>query len=204
MRLTDDGLATADQARKRRQPAEARLMPLRDRSVWLAQHVLPHEPALRVWLRQCDVGACEANDIIHETYAAFDGAEAPRWPAAHAFQTAHSVMRRLERAGARWTGVTDASSVLPMASPSPQEAAWMGQALTGMRALIGDLPADCREVFRLRTIDGLSQRDIAARMSISESSVEKHIARALRFVMSAISRVEAPNDGRPAAKSARS
>lgn len=204
MRLADDGLATADQAGERRQPAEARSTPLRDRSVWLAQHVLPHEPALRAWLRQCNVGAHEANDIIYETYAAFDGAEAPGSPAARAFQTAQSVMRRLEPAGARWTGVAKASSVPAMASPSPQEEVRVGQALPGMRALIGDLPADCREVFRLRTIDGLSQRDIAARMSISESSVEKHIARALRFVMSAITHVEAPDEVRPAARSARS
>jgi RNA polymerase sigma factor (sigma-70 family) len=51
--------------------------------------------------------------------------------------------------------------------------------------LIAALPPDCCEVFSLRTVEGLSQRDIAVRMAIPESRVQEHIARALQALMSA-------------------
>ena len=44
---------------------------------------------------------------------------------------------------------------------------------------IGQLPAQCRRVFRLRKIDELSHKEIAAEMGISVSTVEKHIATGL-------------------------
>lgn len=44
----------------------------------------------------------------------------------------------------------------------------------------------------LRKIDGLSQREIASRMNISESTVEKHLAKALRLLMIAVSEHEHP------------
>ncbi len=51
-----------------------------------------------------------------------------------------------------------------------------------MQAL-SQLPAKCRVAFELRKFDGLSQREIALRMNLSESTVEKHLAKALRLVM---------------------
>jgi RNA polymerase sigma-70 factor (ECF subfamily) len=50
--------------------------------------------------------------------------------------------------------------------------------------LIGRLPAQCRRAFELRTFEGLSQRQIAGAMGISEKTVEKHLAKALLRVMS--------------------
>jgi DNA-directed RNA polymerase specialized sigma24 family protein len=50
--------------------------------------------------------------------------------------------------------------------------------------VIARLPAQCRRAFELRTFDGLSQREIANAMGISEKTVEKHLAKALVRVMS--------------------
>lgn len=46
--------------------------------------------------------------------------------------------------------------------------------------VVNGLPPKCREVFALRMIEGLSQYEIAGRLGISVSTVEKHLSRGLR------------------------
>ena len=40
------------------------------------------------------------------------------------------------------------------------------------------LPSQCRQVFTLRKVYGYSQKEIATRLSIPESTVEKHLTQA--------------------------
>jgi len=60
-----------------------------------------------------------------------------------------------------------------------------------LRALNG-LPPKCREVFVLRMIEGLSQREIGERLGISVSTVEKHLARGLQQCRAELARLQAP------------
>jgi RNA polymerase sigma-70 factor (ECF subfamily) len=53
-----------------------------------------------------------------------------------------------------------------------------------MRQALSRLPPKCREVFELRKFEGLSQRQVAERMGIAQSTVEKHLIKALRWMMS--------------------
>lgn len=52
------------------------------------------------------------------------------------------------------------------------------QLLEGITRLLSDLPAEIREAFLLRKIDGLSHLEIAERLRISDRTVKRHIARA--------------------------
>ena len=46
-------------------------------------------------------------------------------------------------------------------------------------AAVERLPEQCRKVFVLKKIYGLSQREIAKKLNLSESTVEKHVAKGL-------------------------
>jgi RNA polymerase sigma-70 factor (ECF subfamily) len=53
-----------------------------------------------------------------------------------------------------------------------------------LRALadaIAELPAQCRRVFTLRKVYSLSPDEIAVRLGLSVSTVEKHLVKGLRY-----------------------
>jgi RNA polymerase sigma-70 factor (ECF subfamily) len=52
--------------------------------------------------------------------------------------------------------------------------------------LIDGLPDRCREVFRMRKIDGLSQRDVAKALNIAEHTVENDVVKGLKLILGAI------------------
>jgi RNA polymerase sigma-70 factor (ECF subfamily) len=154
--------------------------------------VLPHEPALRAWLRRREVDGLETDDIIQETYAVLAAAASVEHitsPRAYAFQTAQSlILRHLRRARVvRIDAMGDIESLNPVGEdPSPERQVAARQELKRVNDLIAALPPKCREAFTLRKVTGLSQRQVAERMGISESTVEKHIGRALRTLMDAM------------------
>jgi len=53
---------------------------------------------------------------------------------------------------------------------------------------VNDLPEQCGKVFVLKKVYGLSQREIAKRLGISESTVEKHVAKGLKRIMQSYER----------------
>nr|WP_189691633.1 MULTISPECIES: sigma-70 family RNA polymerase sigma factor [Pseudomonas] len=65
-------------------------------------------------------------------------------------------------------------------SPAPSQSMQLGQRLALMQRALDELSAPCRECFLLRKIDGLSHPQIAERLGISRSLVEKHIVNAMK------------------------
>lgn len=61
----------------------------------------------------------------------------------------------------------------------PEHHASKGDELRRLLLVINQLAPKCRKVMLLRMVDGLSQKEIAARLEIAISTVEKHLARGL-------------------------
>lgn len=159
------------------------------RAIWLAQHVLPHEPGLRRWLRRRTPAGMDVDDIIQETYAKLamlaevDHIAAPK---AYVYQTALSlILQEGRRSHAKQIDKDVEIALLTTASPEPlqDQQAEAKQELARVYDAIAGLPDKCREVFVLRKVDGLSQREIAERLNLSESTVEKHIGRGIRMLI---------------------
>jgi RNA polymerase sigma factor (sigma-70 family) len=60
------------------------------------------------------------------------------------------------------------------------------QELALLTAAVARLPARCRQVFTLRKVYGLSQKEIAAELRISENTVEQHLAKGVRLCCAAL------------------
>jgi RNA polymerase sigma factor (sigma-70 family) len=160
-----------------------------ERAIWLGRHVLPHEAALRTWLGRRRLGGLEVDDIIQETYTRLIAAESVQHildARSYAFQIAGSVvidhLRRMK--------VVSISSVpdfdyLEVVSddPSPERQTIDRDELHRLAQAIAGLPGKVREVFTLRRVYGLSQREVAAKMAISESTVEKHMSRGFLIML---------------------
>ncbi|MCD5970214.1 sigma-70 family RNA polymerase sigma factor [Pseudomonas sp. CDFA 611] len=65
-------------------------------------------------------------------------------------------------------------------SPSPQVSIDTRQRLDMVQRALAELPELCRESFLLRKLEGLSHPEIAERLGISNSLVEKHIVNAMK------------------------
>ena len=55
-----------------------------------------------------------------------------------------------------------------------------GQRLEMVQRALAELPVACRESFLLRKLEGLSHPEIAERLGLSRSVVEKHIVNAMK------------------------
>ena len=60
------------------------------------------------------------------------------------------------------------------------------QELALLSAAVAQLPARCRQVFTLRKVYGLSQKEIASALKISENTVEQHLAKGVRLCSAAL------------------
>ncbi|WP_260600232.1 RNA polymerase sigma factor [Sphingomonas endolithica] len=167
----------------------------RHRAIWLGQHIFPHEAAVRAWLsRRALTHVLDIDDVIQESYAILAGLDRVDHictPRTYFFQVAKSaVLQALRRSRmVSLDALADADALqIPSNDPDPEQIAADRQELGRVEAVISTLPSRCREVFLLRKIQGLSQRDVAQTLGLSESTVEKHVIKALGILTHAIGR----------------
>lgn len=168
-------------------------------AAWVARHILPHEPALRRWLRGAFPGH-EVDDLVQESYcriAALHDYDRIADPRRYLFQTARNVVladvrrARVVRIDAIGSAA-DLDAVMGSEADqlSPDRVVGGRWLLTRVETLLAALPDRARSAIRLRKIEGLSQREIAARLGVSETIVENDLSRGLRAVLAGLSEGE--------------
>lgn len=159
---------------------------------WLARWILPHEGELRTWLRRRPLVGLDVDDVVQESYVILSGlrsVEHIRNPRTYLFEVAKSVvLMALRRSRViPFSALADMEGLeIPCDAPGPEAIAAGRQELARIAEQIAALPPKCREVFTLRKVHELSQREVALRMGISENTVEKHMGKALRILSDAI------------------
>src|SRR5262245_12491332 len=156
---------------------------------WFAREVLPHEPDMRRWLsvRLRGLDTCDLEEVVQEAYARIWGADLERIlnPRAYLFVTArHIIGEQLRRSRIVSIELMADLEVLNIVDDDigPERRLSGQQEIARLHTIIEKLPTKCRQAFRMKKFEELSQREIAARMGVAESTVEKHLAKALRVI----------------------
>jgi len=158
----------------------------KDAAEWFESCVLPHErAAVRLLLRLCN-DRDDVEDLLQQSYVKV--LEAARrteilHPRAFLLKTArHLAIDHLRsRRVVPFTPVAEAEYLhFSSPEPGPEQAVIGRNLLSVVVQAIGALPPRCRDVFLLRKIDGLSQREVAQKLRIAEATVQKQVAKGVR------------------------
>jgi RNA polymerase sigma factor (sigma-70 family) len=102
------------------------------------------------------------------------------------YRTARNLaIDHVRRVNRRRTDVTEHDDLadIPDHLPNAEEVMDTRERLDRLRPVIQELPERTRQVFVLHRIEELTYGEVAARLGISESSVQKHLAKALQYVV---------------------
>lgn len=151
---------------------------------------LAHRRELHAYLTHKLKDSETAADLTQEAFLRYAEQDTSGNPAvlngrSYLYRTAHNLAIDHVRQRARQK--TDAAAHDELASiaddrPSQEDEADARQRLDRLRAAVMELPERTRQIFVLNRIEGLSYAETAERLGVSESSVQKHLAKALLHV----------------------
>lgn len=157
-----------------------------DQARWFTENVQPHEAMLRAWLRSRFPEGCDIDDIIQESFVRVLKAREEREltsPKSFLFATArnlaldrarHSSVSRTE-----YLEQNDLCEFEDFGAGVPEIVA-RNQELEILTKAIQSMPDRCRQVFTLRKVYGMPQREIAKKLNISRNTVSAQMTTGLR------------------------
>lgn len=169
---------------------------------WVATRVMPHEGAVRAWLRRRAVPPDDIDDFIQEAYcrmASVESVERIDRPGGYFFQIVRNLLvEQIRRSRiVRFETVAEMESLdVDSELPTPERITAARRELARVQRLIEGLPESCRRVFELRKIHEVPQREIAKMLGITESRVEYEGVRGLRLIMQALREEDGPSAAR--------
>ena len=163
-----------------------------DLGQWFVREVFPYEGALMQYLHQNWRDRGDIEDLRQEVYLrVFEAArhEIPQHPKTFILRTAHNLLvdrvRRERVVPIAAVADLDALDVAAQA-PSPERAAMGKDILRRLQAALDKLPPRCREAVTLKQIEGLTHREVAVRMGISQDTVVEHLSKGIAALAEAL------------------
>jgi len=153
-----------------------------EQSRWFAKEVQPHEADVRAYLRRRFPTLTDVDDILQESFVRLLRArETGRVACARAYlftiarNAANGLLRRPRLFHEE---PITAASVLRIVQSGADvaEQVSLRQEIELLLHAIDALPARCREIFILRKLKGIPQKDIAAQLGLSVQTVQVQIA----------------------------
>ena len=145
---------------------------------------------LRRYLTRLLGNTTEAQDVAHDAYMRVfpDGEKTTAdQPEAVLYTTARRLaINRLKRRSISPFSPNEMPAESASSSPGVAQQVMARQELRMLEQAIRELPEGCRAVLLLRKVELLSHREIAERLGIAVSTVEKQHARALRLLRAAL------------------
>jgi len=157
-----------------------------ERARWFAEEVHPHRFALRAYVRRSFPGMRDVDDVVQDSLLRIWTTRASRQigcARAFLFKIARNrALDVLRHDRASPLVVVRKMETLAVAEdgPSPADALSTTEKVELLADAIAELPDRCREIVVLRKLQGLSQREVATRLGISERTVEVQVARGVR------------------------
>ncbi|MEN9404573.1 MAG: hypothetical protein RL091_3276 [Verrucomicrobiota bacterium] len=154
---------------------------------WFAEEIQPHDHALRGWLRNQFRELRDHDDLIQECYLRVCRvfSEKPiRCGRAYVFAISRNLaLNRLRAQRERYAlGEPDLDTVYDEKADIRSRVVH-DQDLALLHEALAVLPAKGRELFMLRRLHGVSQKDLAQRFGITEKTVEAHLFTAMKRVV---------------------
>jgi RNA polymerase sigma-70 factor (ECF subfamily) len=173
---------------------------------WLNDLVAETSGALARYVARFCACPADVQDVVQEAYlqvycALRETGPEGHTPAALLYTAARNIAfsrhRHLKVVRAAAPVVSLGEQLRREQSGVEQQASKRQQLQMLLRAVSG-LPPKCRDVFVLRMIEGMSQREIGERLGITVSTVEKHLARGLRQCRDELAQMQAAGAASPA------
>lgn len=153
---------------------------------WFAEEVQPHETSLRAYLRGMFPSLPDIDDLVQESYArlirAHEGGRIS-YIKAFLFTTARNAALDIFRRSrvVSFELMADMSTLTILEDrPNAAEATTKQEELELLATAVRGLPDRCRQVLTLRLLYGLSHKEIAADLGISEHTVKAQLAKGMR------------------------
>lgn len=160
--------------------------------IWFKREIVVHEAALMRFLRRCWPHAQDLHDLRQETYIrVYESAARSRPLQAKAFLFAtakHLIADRVRRQRVVTIDTVGDLETLDVIidDVSPERRIGARQELRVLARAFDLLPAKCRETVWLRRVDRLPQKQVAARLGVTEKTVEKHLMKGMRLLTEAL------------------
>ncbi len=188
-------------------------MPSKERSKYelsrMSAAFVEHSPLLKRFLARFYSNRQDIEDVAQEAYLRAYVAEQKQTienPKAFLFQVAKNVaLTQLTKKSKQITNCLEDSGVAGVLAtePSAGEEVEAEEQLGLFCEAVATLPYKCREVFLLRKVHGFSHKEIAKRMSLSASSVEKYLKTGMSACMAVVDTQEESRTGNGARRSIR-